>query len=322
MMIWNSLNFSLLYLIVPYYIVLINFLALVVALLSRRLVKEIAKPAKPKDDGGGPKTYRLAHNPAAIQQAQGVPPAATPLTPFQRVQALMPPRNAPAAPQQTQGSVAPATLPPTRARRGRARAPRRLPNTGNRRPTGAHFNAVMPQPRLPPDWELRVTPYSRPYYANNRTQETTWDRPEFSAIEPSAIEPQSSSVPAVRVSQPPDHSTIERIDSNKERLFQIVEFYATFGYENSKKQDFDDFCRIRSQNGYYPITNVPPPAPGLSQPPNVNNIPKTGHNYFLLQNIQDFFFTYGLALSTTKDFELFCAEPRNYGVIPYIRFWL
>ena len=202
-MIWNSLtNFPLLYLIVSFLIGLLDLLAIVVALLSRHLVKEMAKPAKPKDDGGGPKTYRLAHNPAALQQAQGIPPSSTPQTPFQRVQALMPPRTTPAAVQQTH----------TRNRRVRRRAPA----------TGRY--------PLPEGWEQLVTDDNQIYYANDNLHVTSWLRPPTIPVWPDYFE------------FPNDND--QRDGFNRTMVvWKIVEFYAVFGYQNSKNLDFTSYFR-------------------------------------------------------------------------------
>ena len=111
------------------------------AILNRKLANEIAKPA-PSADGKGPAKYQLTVNPAAVQPV--APPSAVPLTPYQRVQALMPPRVAPAAPKKAQVMAAPAAPagnvppyyggqlrprhPPRRSRPTRPTNERRLPS--------------------------------------------------------------------------------------------------------------------------------------------------------------------------------------------------
>ena len=287
-----------------------------VALLSRHLVKEMAKPAKPKDDGGGPKTYRLALNPPAPQLAQSVPP---PLTPFQRVQALMPPRNAPAAPQQTQGSVAPRSLGPrTRTRRQRV-APTRLPdsNTHNRQ---AHWQApsrsltplraqapsrsltplraqapIRPltpkadEDPLPAGWEQRLTNDNQIYYAHTSNPEWTTN-----------LRPPIGPLPW------PDYFEIR-----DPRLAELVlDFYTYVGYERSKKVDFGAYWR------YEFIDQIDAPDPNLPQPPLVSTLDVTVDRD-LRQNIRDFHLTFGFALSMSKDFDAFCKVGRDSS-IPYI----
>ena len=213
-MIWNSLGFSLFYLIAFFLIGIVDFLVLVEAFLNRHLVKQIANSAasaNPKADGG-PKTSTLTiNNPPAL-----MPPPGISLTPYQRVQALMPPRHgtapAQAVHQQAQGSMAPGLLPQVRRRaqyprqtlpRGRTQRPRhnfvqeQAPSQPVHLPSAANASPSIP---LPENWDRRYDYNSkRTYYVDHNTKTSHWYLPptltDPPPNAPQGLRPSPASVP-------------------------------------------------------------------------------------------------------------------------------
>ena len=260
-----------------------DFVAMLAIGLNRYLAKQIAKPAKAKADGG-PKTTTTAvqfNTTPVIDPALNVSQAA-----YNKIQDFF---------QQQQQQQQHGTMPWP--------GYRNPPNRGRRRTSPIPSREISP--RANRSTTTTTKRRGRPGRRNTGMESSpTESRKKISANRPTTAEqPQQQPAP----SQPPDIFNSSTTFTTEFRT-KVIEFYLTYGYEASKKEDFVAYYL----RGEIRKIHYPDPPPGISQPPKDLPLqPPTEENHDLRQAVLNFQLTYGREGSLRQDFNAFCERAKK-----------